>query len=227
MLAGDFNTLAPGEVLDLARLPARLRAVTWLTGQPDPMEDHRADARGRLRGCVPDARPGRPRLHVSDLGPALAAGLRVHASGRCAAAPQRAVSCGRKAPTRPRTILPLEMSLETGRVGVALAIDCTAEAIEFMKFRSAFIASACAALVQILPGVASADTPSRLAAAVETLNEPVEGGRPRDSRRPAQEGVVRRRHPVAQVRRVHRRRRLRPRLRVVPHERAAGPRRRP
>ena len=39
-----------------------------------------------------------------------------------------------------------------------------------MKFRSAFTASACAALVQILPGVASADTPSRLAAAVETLN---------------------------------------------------------
>lgn len=39
-----------------------------------------------------------------------------------------------------------------------------------MKFRTLFIASACAALVQILPGVASADTPSRLAAAVETLN---------------------------------------------------------
>ena len=39
-----------------------------------------------------------------------------------------------------------------------------------MKFRTAFTASACAALVQILPGVASADTPSRLAAAVETLN---------------------------------------------------------
>jgi len=32
VVAGDFNTLAPGEVLDLARLPARLRAVTWLTG---------------------------------------------------------------------------------------------------------------------------------------------------------------------------------------------------
>ena len=39
-----------------------------------------------------------------------------------------------------------------------------------MKFRSAFIATACAALVQILPGVASADTPKRLAAAAETLN---------------------------------------------------------
>lgn len=39
-----------------------------------------------------------------------------------------------------------------------------------MKFRQILIATACAALVQILPGVASADTPDRLAAAVETLN---------------------------------------------------------
>jgi SH3 domain-containing YSC84-like protein 1 len=42
--------------------------------------------------------------------------------------------------------------------------------MSFMKFRSAIIATACAALVQILPGVAMADTPSRLAAAVATLN---------------------------------------------------------
>ena len=33
LLTGDFNTLAPGEALDLARLPPRLRAVTWLTGR--------------------------------------------------------------------------------------------------------------------------------------------------------------------------------------------------
>lgn len=39
-----------------------------------------------------------------------------------------------------------------------------------MKFRSAFIAIACAALVQILPSVSWADTPARLTAAVETLN---------------------------------------------------------
>jgi lipid-binding SYLF domain-containing protein len=39
-----------------------------------------------------------------------------------------------------------------------------------MKFRSAFIAIACAALVQILPSVSWADTPGRLTAAVETLN---------------------------------------------------------
>jgi exodeoxyribonuclease-3 len=33
VLAGDFNTLAPGEKLDLERLPPRLRAVVWVTGR--------------------------------------------------------------------------------------------------------------------------------------------------------------------------------------------------
>jgi exodeoxyribonuclease-3 len=33
VVAGDFNTLAPGEVLDLGKLPARLRAVVWVTGR--------------------------------------------------------------------------------------------------------------------------------------------------------------------------------------------------
>jgi exodeoxyribonuclease-3 len=33
VIAGDFNTLAPGEVLDLGRLPSHLRAVAWLTGR--------------------------------------------------------------------------------------------------------------------------------------------------------------------------------------------------
>ena len=32
VLAGDFNTLAPGELLDLGRLPARLRPLVWLSG---------------------------------------------------------------------------------------------------------------------------------------------------------------------------------------------------
>jgi exodeoxyribonuclease-3 len=32
VLAGDFNTLAPGEALDVARLPARLRPLVWLSG---------------------------------------------------------------------------------------------------------------------------------------------------------------------------------------------------
>jgi exodeoxyribonuclease-3 len=32
ILAGDFNTLAPGALLDLARLPFRLRPFVWLSG---------------------------------------------------------------------------------------------------------------------------------------------------------------------------------------------------
>ena len=60
VLTGDFNTLAPGEALDLARLPPRLRAVTWLTGTPHPLEDRGADARGRLRRRVPGRRARRP-----------------------------------------------------------------------------------------------------------------------------------------------------------------------
>ncbi len=31
-LVGDFNTLAPGELLDVSKLPARLRALVWLSG---------------------------------------------------------------------------------------------------------------------------------------------------------------------------------------------------
>ena len=32
VLVGDFNTLAPGELLDARRLPARLRPLIWLSG---------------------------------------------------------------------------------------------------------------------------------------------------------------------------------------------------
>ena len=32
VLAGDFNTLAPGDLLDVRKLPGRLRALVWLSG---------------------------------------------------------------------------------------------------------------------------------------------------------------------------------------------------
>lgn len=32
LLAGDFNTLAPGELLEIRKLPRRLRALVWLSG---------------------------------------------------------------------------------------------------------------------------------------------------------------------------------------------------
>ncbi|HET8549966.1 MAG TPA: endonuclease/exonuclease/phosphatase family protein [Bryobacteraceae bacterium] len=33
IVTGDFNTLAPGEHLDAAKLPPRLRAIVWMTGR--------------------------------------------------------------------------------------------------------------------------------------------------------------------------------------------------
>ena len=33
VLVGDFNTLAPGEVLDVRRMPAWIRGVVWLSGR--------------------------------------------------------------------------------------------------------------------------------------------------------------------------------------------------
>jgi len=33
VVTGDFNTLAPGERLDMNKLPPRLRALTWVTGK--------------------------------------------------------------------------------------------------------------------------------------------------------------------------------------------------
>jgi exodeoxyribonuclease-3 len=32
LLAGDFNTLAPGDIFDFRKLPTRLRALVWLSG---------------------------------------------------------------------------------------------------------------------------------------------------------------------------------------------------
>ena len=32
LLAGDFNTIAPGEHLEISKLPPRLRAIVWMTG---------------------------------------------------------------------------------------------------------------------------------------------------------------------------------------------------
>jgi endonuclease/exonuclease/phosphatase family metal-dependent hydrolase len=33
VLVGDFNTLAPGEILDVRRMPAWIRALVWLSGR--------------------------------------------------------------------------------------------------------------------------------------------------------------------------------------------------
>jgi exonuclease III len=33
VLVGDFNTLAPGEILDVRRMPAWIRGLVWLSGR--------------------------------------------------------------------------------------------------------------------------------------------------------------------------------------------------
>jgi exodeoxyribonuclease-3 len=33
LLVGDFNTLAPGEILELSRMPRWIRALVWLSGR--------------------------------------------------------------------------------------------------------------------------------------------------------------------------------------------------
>ena len=57
-LVGDFNTVAPGELLDIRKLPARLRALVWLSGGAirwktiaTILEAGYADA---FRACHPD-----------------------------------------------------------------------------------------------------------------------------------------------------------------------------
>lgn len=59
VLAGDFNTLAPGELLDLRKLPYRLRTLVWLSGGRIRWQTIRAvlDARyvDAFRALHPDA----------------------------------------------------------------------------------------------------------------------------------------------------------------------------
>ena len=45
-LVGDFNTLAPGELLDIRKLPARLRALVWLGARVPAHTLDAAAARG-------------------------------------------------------------------------------------------------------------------------------------------------------------------------------------
>jgi exodeoxyribonuclease-3 len=61
VLIGDFNTVAPGELLDIRRLPHRLRALMWLSGG---RVRWRTIATVLAAGYVDAFR----RLHATDLG---------------------------------------------------------------------------------------------------------------------------------------------------------------
>ena len=61
VLVGDFNTLAPGEVLDVGRMPAWIRGLVWLSGRDIQREtvQHMKDA---------DYVDGFRRLHADNKG---------------------------------------------------------------------------------------------------------------------------------------------------------------
>ena len=56
VLAGDFNTLAPGERLDTHLLPLRLRPFVWMSGGRVRWRDDRPGS-GGIRRCVTSSRP--------------------------------------------------------------------------------------------------------------------------------------------------------------------------
>ena len=82
VLAGDFNTVAPGESLDVGQLPMRIRPLVWLSGGRINWRTDPDGAGRRLRRRLPPQASRRARLHVADVEPARAARLRVRAAGR-------------------------------------------------------------------------------------------------------------------------------------------------
>ena len=130
---GDFNTLAPGEALDLARLPARLRAVTWLTGSRIRWKTVALMLEAGYVDAFRLVEPDGPRLHISDMGPAPAAGLRLHAGASRRACFAVAACCSPTRLARRQTICRLRCRLrcETWRP------PCTRwlRRQSFMKFR--------------------------------------------------------------------------------------------
>ena len=83
VLVGDFNTLAPGEVLEFHRLPAWIRALIWISGRKLQRETIQLDARCGLQRWLSDAASGRQGIHVSNVGSAREAGLRIRAASVC------------------------------------------------------------------------------------------------------------------------------------------------
>jgi len=61
VLVGDFNTLAPGELLDVKRMPAWIRALVWLSGRDIQRDTIRAMMEARYLD-------GYRMLHPSDKG---------------------------------------------------------------------------------------------------------------------------------------------------------------
>ena len=99
LLAGDFNTLAPGDCLRLPQAADPAARAGLAERRPHPLAHDSGHPQRRLRGRVPHAAPGRSRPELSGVGSARASRLRVRAGGaRRARAPCEVV---RAPPGRP------------------------------------------------------------------------------------------------------------------------------
>jgi exodeoxyribonuclease-3 len=69
VLAGDFNTLAPGELLDVRQLPHRLKALVWLSGGRIRWRTIQVILDARYRDVFRSLQPERPGLTFPTWGP--------------------------------------------------------------------------------------------------------------------------------------------------------------
>ena len=78
VLAGDFNTVAPGDSLDVGQLPMRIRPLVWLSGGRINWRTIQTVLERRLRRRVSAlTHPGRPGTDAAGGQPARAARLRL------------------------------------------------------------------------------------------------------------------------------------------------------
>lgn len=69
VLAGDFNTLAPGELLDIRQLPHRLKALVWLSGGRIRWRTIQVILDARYRDVFRSLQPEQPGLTFPTWGP--------------------------------------------------------------------------------------------------------------------------------------------------------------
>jgi endonuclease/exonuclease/phosphatase family metal-dependent hydrolase len=71
VLVGDFNTLAPGELLDITKLPRRLRAMVWLSGGQIRFRTIQKILDAGYADCFRALHPGEPGYSFPTWGPHL------------------------------------------------------------------------------------------------------------------------------------------------------------
>ena len=124
VLAGDFNTIAPGESLDVTALPLRLQPLVWMSGGRITWRDGADRARRRLCGRVPSHPSRRARPHAADDWPARPARLCVR-SGHAGRSSLRLRRAARPQATAASDHFLCSRRPSPGGIAAPLIRDCT------------------------------------------------------------------------------------------------------